>query len=483
MQEKKTNEIENSESTSTVSNSEQDDTMTTNKQEQSISCYAKAPFIVVTVFIILWFVYLFSTNDHPTVSSSILISTDGIILNTRNLSNLFTKYLDPLCSINNTKGLNGTSYPSDCKHLLESMINLSQSQQFTFDEAQILVERIEYISKQKTFKYPVLFIHIPKTGGTGFGEWLQQNVKQTVHIWLPSTLDHNMFDRNHFPNAHRDRRRLNSLKDRNRILPRKVEPFRGQKIKFNFKNPKGVSYPKVLYGHLAYGFDALFLTPNEIRKLGHNPPGIVWKPRVNFTYITILRDPMTRVPSHYYYQKGRMEDPNHIWTDMRDLHDWIGWFEESKDCMVQFVSGCHHLAWYSKEYPEIWEKKLNPWPYRQRDVSPDMFDEWTVTLEQYKIARRHLMEMPWVGLTEHMTESVDQMKVLWDIDGTSKRTDNVNWNVNNAKPKMPILKRTRDRIARYNQFDSALYELGYVLFLQQKVVVEYLSHSHDNYIP
>merc|ERR1712062_150889 len=147
--------------------------------------------------------------------------------------------------------------------------------------------------------------------------------------------------------------------------------------------------------------------------------------------------------------------------------EWISYFEEASNCLVQFISGCHHRAWYTKKYKELFDTKLNPWPRREKNVSPDIFIGMNVSYDQYKIARNHLLNMPWVGLTEYMTESVEQLKVFWNSGGKYKKN-----NVNGAKPKGEMAHKDMEKVREYNQYDIELWDIGYVLFLQQKLIVK-----------
>ena len=99
-----------------------------------------------------------------------------------------------------------------------------------------------------------------------------------------------------------------------------------------------------------------------------------------------------------------------------------------------------------------------------------MFNEWSVTMAQYKIARRHLLEMPWVGLTEYLTESVEQLKIFW-----RERTHqgDKHENVNKKKPKKEIGQRILDQIAKFNEYDLALWDIGYCMYLQQEIAIKY----------
>ena len=389
----------------------------------------------------------------------------------------FRKYLDVLCLNEESQNKDISSYPSDCIQLLQSMINISITQRLSQIEIDILAQRVEYLHTNSHMNNPILFIHIPKTGGTGFGKWLTSySSHKTVHVWVPDGVKENVFDSNHFPNRKKraTRRRLPGRRPirkpigrytRNRTAGIRQRPRINNNLRKRGKN----TYPDLLYGHLAYGFDSAFLTPDEIKKLGQSPPGIVWKPRVNFTYITVLRNPITRVPSHYYYHKKGLKDENHKWTINRNLYDWIGYFEESQECMVQFISGCHQRAWWSKKYKDIWDPNLDPWPRRFPEQSPDIFKGKRVSFEQYMIARRHLLEMGWVGLTEYMAQSVEQLKIFWH---TGRKHGSRKDNVNKRKPKQQD-QRTLDKIKEFNKYDIMLWDLGYVLYLQQEIVVKY----------
>ena len=83
------------------------------------------------------------------------------------------------------------------------------------------------------------------------------------------------------------------------------------------------------------------------------------------------------------------------------------------------------------------------------------------------------MEMPWVGLTEYLTQSVEQLKVLWGIE--SNQGDRKE-NVNGKKPKKEIGQKVIDKIIKFNGYDLALWDLAYVLYLQQSLVIKYAWH-------
>eukprot|EP01084_Bolivina_argentea_P233738 393599_1 len=402
-------------------------------------------FLLVLAAIILPLIAFFSVSNNSMI---LIVSTDSIdqqlydtntntipIIQQRNhlsidinvtmtfeqsaLSIIFRKYLDPICKLNNNN-----TYPFDCFKLLQSMINISIELNLDSTEINILSERISYLNSLKfsNMKQPILYIHIPKTGGTGFGKWLQKvSGKKTVHIWIPDGMTENMFDKNHYPNANRNKRQLN-------IIIRN----RNEMNKFNKRRFKPKPYPNILYGHAAYGFDLLFLTPNEINKLSKNASELIWESRINYTYITILRHPLTRVPSHYFYHRAGEKDENHKWAMKKDLFNWIGWFEESSECLVQFISGCHHRSWYNKKYINILEKNLNPLKRRKQNESPDIFKNINITFLQYKIARNHLLLMGFIALTEYLNECVEQLKIFWNIN---RKQGSKYANVNRKKPK------------------------------------------------
>merc|ERR1712048_790997 len=102
--------------------------------------------------------------------------------------------------------------------------------------------------------------------------------------------------------------------------------------------------------------------------------------------------------------------------------------------------------------------------------SPDIFANRTVTEDQYLIARRHLLEMPWVGLTEYMTQSVKQLKVFLGVTpGSGIRRENVN----RKKPSKKEEQRVIDKLIEHNRYDIDLWDLGYVMYLQQQLVIKY----------
>ena len=119
----------------------------------------------------------------------------------------FRRYLDPICAHN------VSSYPSDCILLLQSMINISISLRFDDEEIELLAQKIQYLQTPNHITQPILFIHIPKTGGTGFGKWLEKGLnKKTVHLWIPDNMEANMFDDTHYLHLNRGRLKANDKK-------------------------------------------------------------------------------------------------------------------------------------------------------------------------------------------------------------------------------------------------------------------------------
>ncbi|ETO16839.1 hypothetical protein RFI_20501 [Reticulomyxa filosa] len=112
--------------------------------------------------------------------------------------------------------------------------------------------------------------------------------------------------------------------------------------------------------------------------------------------------------------------------------------------------------------------------------------------EHFLLARHHLLQMSWIGLTETFDESMDQLSVLWGLCSNMgggrinantnkwyvKQQHNKDSNGNDSASASDPKKRTEfvtaqelQDIAKYNVYDVHLYQLSKVLYLQQELVI------------
>lgn len=176
---------------------------------------------------------------------------------------------------------------------------------------------------------------------------------------------------------------------------------------------------------------------------------------------------MSRVKSHFYFHRITKSDPNHRWTKGKNLKEWVGFMEDSKDCTVVHISGIHSKAYWNNNDENI-DKLL---PSRTDKQSPRK--DWIVTYKHYELARWNLINMGWVGLFDQIQASVDQLKVFWGLKKTKLPVKNKNRN----KPTTHLSLEEKTKILEFNPGDLWLYELALVLFEQQQLVLKYLGHT------
>ena len=192
---------------------------------------------------------------------------------------------------------------------------------------------------------------------------------------------------------------------------------------------------------------------------------VLWINRLNYTYSTVVRHPLERVKSHFYFHRSMKTDPNHKWARNRDLADWVGMMEDSKDCSVAHIAGVHAKSWWNEG-----DGAVGPLlPYRDDKMAVRM--DWIVTWDHYLMARRNLIGMGWVGVFERLQESVDQLTHFWGMERTKLRVKNRN----GRKPEGALSQEEIDKIIAFNMGDVFLHELALVLFQQQELALKYVN--------
>ena len=193
---------------------------------------------------------------------------------------------------------------------------------------------------------------------------------------------------------------------------------------------------------------------------------LVWINKLNYTYATVVRHPLSRVKSHYYFHRATTGDPNHRWTKNKDLSSWVGFMEDSKDCSVVHIAGIHSKAYWNANDDNI--DKLLP---TRKDKQPPRKD-WIVTRKHYELARWNLMNMGWVGIFDKLQQSVDQLRIFWGVKVTKMSTRNKN----KKKPK-GLSQKEKEKILMFNPGDVWLHELAVILYEQQRLVLKYLGYA------
>ena len=180
-------------------------------------------------------------------------------------------------------------------------------------------------------------------------------------------------------------------------------------------------------------------TPRQLDKYdlfsGHMPFGLHRRLTRKATYITVLRDPVERVISEYYYRQERRSHP-------------------IADIGVKGLS----LRDYLEKLPyDNVQTKLLAGTIPDYDYLAGSCDE-----EMLTVAKRNLAEhFTLVGLTERFEETLGLLKVLlgWKVGRF------VPMRVTRGKPQRASLPPdVRDLIAEHNRFDRELYAYGTELF-------------------
>jgi hypothetical protein len=182
--------------------------------------------------------------------------------------------------------------------------------------------------------------------------------------------------------------------------------------------------------------------------VGHFPFGLHEHLRGDFKYVTFMRDPVDRVISAYYYNKGHQSSDvyeiikiNNLtlgeYLD-RNIEPW------SNNAMTKHFAGCS-----LQEFKE--------------ECTQEMFEKAKINVLNHCIA---------VGLTEKFDESllVFQSVLNWSLP-TYERKNITPIKKGKAEQDVAII----ERIRSLNAYDLQLYELGAYLFQE---AYNQLEHPH-----
>ena len=185
--------------------------------------------------------------------------------------------------------------------------------------------------------------------------------------------------------------------------------------------PEKLAQVKVLMGHEGFGFHNLFSSPTK--------------------YITMLREPVERVISHYYYvlshPKNRLYDPVH--SQNMDLADFVhsGLSVEVDNSQTKYLAGLETPYLAYGEYGD------------------ELLAQAQKNLQQYFAV---------VGLTERFDASLLLLKrqLGWQMPFYTR----VNVS-RNRPPKKQISPSIVEQIKEYNRLDLELYQFAKRLFEEQ----------------
>jgi len=184
---------------------------------------------------------------------------------------------------------------------------------------------------------------------------------------------------------------------------------------------------------------------------GHFRYGVhFWYPNSTFNYVSMLREPVDRVLSHYFYHKTEPRDPGHRLALEMSLEEWINKSKNAHNRMTAFLSGM--------VYQEQNEHTLD-------------------------LAKAHLERFGFVGLTEKFDQSVVMMKYFL---GWKRLRYFVRKQTREKPHRHDIPESTIALIREYNKYDVELYDLAKELFDKQLTALETsgvdLQKEVDDYI-
>lgn len=249
--------------------------------------------------------------------------------------------------------------------------------------------RLNFIHDHERHKEVILFIHIDKTAGQTLTQIIEEQyqISEVYKLKKPLTLE---------------------------TLLNEITIEKASKIGCYFEHletylkqvPKGDTNINCIYGHIYFGAHRYLYKP--------------------YTYITMLRDPIDRVVSHFYYLQAK----NHFKTNT-NFEDFIS-DNLNRNVQTQYISG----QFTPKGTPDIQKAKENMGKY-------------------FSI----------VGITEMFNESVFLMKKQfgWQDIIYSKRNVTVN-----RPSKDQLSKEIIDLVKRHNELDIELYDYARNI-LEQKI--------------
>ena len=181
-------------------------------------------------------------------------------------------------------------------------------------------------------------------------------------------------------------------------------------------------------------------------------------------YVTILRNPVDRFVSMYYYIKQNrypnvLEDQ--LFEDVfrsKDLDDFL---EATRNKKLPFFDNHIIRMFQFDTYPEVFSTFSGGPDTYIRDVTPIV----KVNQSHYQEALRNLRNCAFVGITEQFEKSQKMLEKLLDLRPAKEIEVNVNRNYH----KKSVTSSQRDLILPRVQFDLKLYEEAKLIFDRQLI--------------
>eukprot|EP00026_Physarum_polycephalum_P005441 Phypoly_transcript_05475.p1 GENE.Phypoly_transcript_05475~~Phypoly_transcript_05475.p1 ORF type:complete len:375 (+),score=19.68 Phypoly_transcript_05475:39-1163(+) len=192
---------------------------------------------------------------------------------------------------------------------------------------------------------------------------------------------------------------------------------RPSKFSHTWAHPKLQDMPKmatkdIVFGHFRYGLHYYF--------------------NRTCTYMTVLRDPIDRVVSHYYYHIQHKKDPGHLFAMNRTFEEWIRDSPAANNEQTRVLSG--------------------------------MRSEFNISERTLDMAMYHMRTFAVVGLTEKYHETLMLLKHIAGLTVTRYRP--INKGV--KRPKLAdVPPETVELIKKHNWADIELYKLAKEIFEKQ----------------
>eukprot|EP01095_Lingulamoeba_sp_RSL-Kostka_P017080 TRINITY_DN866_c0_g1_i2.p2 TRINITY_DN866_c0_g1~~TRINITY_DN866_c0_g1_i2.p2 ORF type:complete len:225 (+),score=65.99 TRINITY_DN866_c0_g1_i2:687-1361(+) len=184
-------------------------------------------------------------------------------------------------------------------------------------------------------------------------------------------------------------------------------------------------------------------------------------------YFSTLRDPMTRVISHYLFHLVNKKDPNHAFANDRTLEEWLNDVEFANNQMTLFFTGMDTSIWYNSDVK--FNEKIDFRPSGDNILTKD----YNITKNFYDLAINNLKNfIGIVGLQEYMSESISHYSYFlgFDISDTYKIEK-----VQTVKTAPVLTDVEIAKLKQRNHWDIKLYNLSKQIFIIQRSIIKVLE--------